>query len=150
MAKLPTLQPMSRLPKEPSPDMLRTFGPRPSIQSVSAAAGGPAIDSPSPSAYRDKNPYQPPPSEYKSPSLLREHRRLAILFAGVAAAFAVYCLKAPHPAPLTGAAAAPAAPRASAPVPSRPTSAASQHSSPAAVTSPQPIYIEPVPDKASH
>jgi hypothetical protein len=106
--KLPNLPPMARLPKEPAPEMLRTFGPRPSLEALQAdAAAGPAgaaslagtspvVASPSPSAYRQKNPYQAPPAEYKAPSLLREHRRLAILFAGVAAAFALYCLKLPH------------------------------------------------------
>jgi hypothetical protein len=107
MPKMPTLPPpMARLPKEPSPDMVRSFGPRPTLENVPALTDGAPIASPSPSAYREKNPYQAPPTEYKAPSLLREHRRLAILFAGVAAAFAVYCLKLPHGARSAGPAAA--------------------------------------------
>jgi hypothetical protein len=129
MAK-PTLQPMPRLPKEPSPDMMRTFGPRPSPEEL--RSGADPIASPSPSDYRQTNPHQAPPAEYKAPSLLREHRRLAILFAGVAAAFAVYCLRLPHRA---RSAAAP--------------TTASGPSTTVAPSAAQPIYIESVPDKDS-
>jgi hypothetical protein len=92
--KLEMLQPMARLPKEPAPESLRTFGARPAFDSpASVDPNAPPIESPSPSAYRAKNPYEPPPADYKVPSLLREHRRLAILFLGVAVAFGWYCLR---------------------------------------------------------
>jgi hypothetical protein len=172
MPKMPTLPPpMARLPKEPSPDMVRSFGPRPTLENVSAVTDGAPIASPSPSAYREKNPYQAPPTEYKAPSLLREHRRLAILFAGVAAAFAVYCLKLPHglrstagaattvtsPGLAVSAVAAASSPTsaASSPVtaPAQPP-AAPQFSTvskpsrqPSAAT--QPIYVESVPEADS-
>jgi hypothetical protein len=79
-------------------------------------------ESPSPSTYREKNPYHPPPAEYKPPSLLAEHKGLAILFAVIVAAFAFYCLRAPH-------------------APAKPAPRASSHA--------QPIFIEPLPDKDS-
>lgn len=59
-------------------------------------AGDPR-ESPSPSAYRQENPCEPPPGEYKPPSLLAEHKGLAILFAVISIGFAVYCLSTPHP-----------------------------------------------------
>jgi hypothetical protein len=137
----PPPQPMPRLPKEPAPEMIRTFGPRPSPDEAQSSAPSEAapIASPSPSAYREKNPYQAPPTEYKPPSLLREHRRLAILFAGVAAAFAVYSLKLQHRAP----SAVPAQRSAVA----RP---AVTHPAEQPSSAVQPIYIESVPDKDSH
>jgi hypothetical protein len=175
VAKMPKLQPMVRLPKEPAPEMLRTFGPRPSLEPprAEAGAGSEPVASPSPSDYRRKNPYRPPPAQYKPPSLLREHRRLAFLFAGAAAVFAVYCLKlshgttrppasasAPAAAPASSATArpsaaavpgvtAPAAPtgatRADIRQPSAATERAAQVSSAA-----RPIYVESVPDQDSH
>jgi hypothetical protein len=142
---------MPRLPKEPAPEMLRTFGPRPSFDPAAHDTGAAPIASPSPSpspiaspspsAYRAKNPYQAPPTEYKPPSFLKQHRRLAILFAGVAVAFAFYCFKAPHElrsaqrGATSAGAARPARPSGGQPPPS-PSASASQ-----------PIYIETVPDK---
>jgi hypothetical protein len=76
----------------------------------------------SPSDYRQKNPYNPRPAEYKPPSVLAEHKGLAILFAVILVAFAVYCLRTPH--------------RPHAPPPK------------AAGKAP-PIYIETVPDQNS-
>jgi hypothetical protein len=110
---------------------------------------------PAPSAYREKNPAESQPAEYRAPSMLVEHRGLAVLFAGAAVAFALYCLKSPpQRVALDGSgvtkgltaqgvtmqggrgaaarAAAPpgAAPRTSAPAPTQ-----------------APIYVEAVPDK---
>lgn len=93
----------------------------------------------SPRAYREKNPYTPPPPEYKPPSLIVEHWKLATLFSLVFIAFAAYCLKPPrtHRDAVT----APAAqlPRAS-----------SGSSTPPPPASPQPdapIYIEAIPQE---
>ncbi len=73
MANLP---PKPRLPKEPDPKMLRTFGPRPTFEDLTPPdPSGPPIPSPSPSAYRRDNPDNPPPAEYKPPTMLVEHKR---------------------------------------------------------------------------
>jgi hypothetical protein len=66
------------------------------------AAGGPAMlgPPPSPSAYRERNPVEAAPAEYQAPSVLVEHKGIALLFLGAAIAFALYCWKAPRsPAP---------------------------------------------------
>jgi hypothetical protein len=144
------LPPKPRLPKEPDPKMLRTFGPRPSFENLTPPDPSTPIASPSPSAYRRENPDNPPPAEYKPPSMLVEHRRLAILFAGVCVAFAWYCWKTPHkPSALnTNAPSAVAAPTASrgaatvtAPKPS------TQSPTPRAAQPQEPIYVETVPDR---
>lgn len=96
----------------------------------------------SPRAFREKNPYTPPPPEYKPPSLLAEHWRLASLFALVCIAFAVYCFKAPR-APL----APPAAPAPSASAPPQPFGSSPQPRQAQRPESAEPIYIEPIPQK---
>jgi hypothetical protein len=101
---------------------------------------------PPPSAYREQNPYKPPPPDYKPPSMLAEHKGLAILFAAILIGFAGYgwkVLHAParHAAPLVDHGPAPAA----SPAPATPGS--NESASPAAASSAQPIYIEAVPDK---
>jgi hypothetical protein len=115
--------------------------PRVPIDAQSARAegsGAPATlgPPPSPSAYREKNPSEPPPGDYKAPSMLAEHRGLALLFLAAIIAFALYCWKAPHravaldaPAQTAGAAGGEAA-RTRSPE-----------------TSQSPIYVEPLPDK---
>jgi hypothetical protein len=125
------LPPMPRLPKEPDPRMLRTFGERPSFENLTPPdPSAPPIPSPSPSAYRRENPDNPPPADYKPPSMLVEHKRLAILFAAVCVAFVWYCWKTPqkpsalHTAVLTTPAARP------------------QGGQPN-----QPIYVDTVPEK---
>jgi hypothetical protein len=148
MANLP---PKPRLPKEPDPKMLRTFGPRPSFENLTPPDPSTPIASPSPSAFRRDNPDNPPPAEYKPPSLLVEHKRLAILCAAVCVAFVWYCLKTPHKpneldatAPNARAVDAPAASSgaatASAPKPS------TQGSATRATQPQQPIYVETVPE----
>jgi hypothetical protein len=74
---------MPRLPKVP-------------LESGDRAAGalGPP---PAPSAFREQNPPESQPAEYRAPSMLVEHRGLAVLFAAAAVAFALYCLKSPPP-----------------------------------------------------
>lgn len=99
--------------------------------------------SPSPSAYREENPYTPPPPEYKPPSVLAEYKGLAILFAAISIGFAAYALSGPHgararvaqrpPAP-----AIPAAPHADAPDPAK-------AADPKGAV--QPIYVETLPEK---
>jgi hypothetical protein len=150
MANLP---PKPRLPKEPDPKMLRTFGPRPTFADLTPPdPSGPPIPSPSPSAYRRDNPDNPPPAEYKPRSMLAEHKRLAILFAAVCLAFVWYCWKTPHApsalnttAPSPRAVAAPAssdgAASGTAPKPS------TRSAAPRTTQSQQPIYVETVPDK---
>jgi hypothetical protein len=130
MAK-PKLAPMPRLPKEPSPHLVRSFG-RPSLDSLPPLDPLAApVDSPSPSAFRRDNPDNPAPPDYKPPSMLIEHKRLAITLALASAAFAIYCWKAP---------------RTRSPIASPP--AAATPSPPAPSTAPPndaPVYIESVP-----
>jgi hypothetical protein len=147
MANLP---PKPRLPKEPDPKMLRTFGPRPSFENLTPPdPSGPPIPSPSPSAYRRGNPDNLPPADYKPPSMLVEHKRLAILFAAVCVAFGWYCWKTPHkPNALETTAhspvAAPAASRSAGPATGP--KASTQSPAPRAPQPQQPIYVETVPD----
>jgi hypothetical protein len=98
----------------------------------------------SPRAFREKNPSTPPPAEYKPPSLLAQHWRLALAFAILCVAFAAYCFKAPHaPAPR---------PSLAPPTAVAPDAAAGPHA-PGTSTAPQPtppIYVEEVPEKDSH
>jgi hypothetical protein len=89
---------------------------------------------PSPSAYREKNPDGSKPAEYQAPSMLAEHRGLALLFLAAAIVFALYCWKGPHRTALDAAGARAPAPPARAQTPT----AAPQES---------PIYVEAVPDK---
>jgi hypothetical protein len=141
----PKLAPMPRLPKEPSPHMVRSFG-RPSLDTLAPPdPSAPPVASPSPSAYRREHPDDPPPAEYKPPSMLAEHKGLAILFALLCIAFALYCWKAPRaPSILTAVpdhpAAAPAPPAAARP------QQADQHAS---ADEAQPVYIETVPPSPS-
>jgi hypothetical protein len=144
------LPPKPRLPKEPDPKMLRTFGPRPTFDDLTPPDPSVSIASPSPSAYRRDNPDSPPPAEYKPPSMLVEHRRLAILLAAVCLAFAWYCWKTPHkPSALsTTAPSAVAAPAASSGAASATAPKASTQSPAPGATQPeQPIYVETVPDR---
>jgi hypothetical protein len=85
----------------------------------------------SPSAYREQNPYKPPPPEYKPPSMLAEHWGVAILCVAIAMGCAVYGWRALH------------APPRRAPLGRGP--------APAAAPAPanQPIYIEALPDNKS-
>ncbi len=96
------------------------------------AASPPPGPPPSPTAYRQKNPYEPPPGDYKPPSMLAEHKGLAILFIVAVLAFALYCWKVPHHRSAAIDAATP--PAAGGAASSRPQ------------TSQPPIYIETVPD----
>jgi hypothetical protein len=113
---------MARLPKVP-------------LESGDPAPGelGPP---PAPSAYREKNPSESQPVEYRAPSVLIEHRGLALLFVAAAIVFAVYCLRPPR---RTAALDAPAAHGAAQ------TAGAAQTPAPASAQSP--IYVEAVPDK---
>ena len=113
---------MPRLPKVP-------------IESGDPAPGelGPP---PAPRAYREKNPYESQPVEYRAPTMLIEHRGLALLFVAAAIVFAVYCLRSPR---RTAALDAPAAHGVAQ------TPGAAQTPAPASAQSP--IYVEAVPDK---
>jgi hypothetical protein len=91
---------------------------------------------PSPSAYREKNPYGSKPAEYQAPSTLAEHRGLALAFLAAAIVFALYCWKGPHRA------AALDAPGARGPTP-----AARAVQTPTAAPGESPIYVEAEPDK---
>jgi hypothetical protein len=109
--------------------------PRVPLEAGESAAFSPP---PAPSAYREKNPSEPPPADFKAPSMLTEHKGLALLFLAAAIAFALYCWKAPHrsvaldsPAPAVGETAR--------------TRGAETARSPEASQSP--IYVEPLPDK---
>lgn len=101
----------------------------------------------SPRAYREKNPYNPPPPDYKPPSMLVEHKGLAVLFAVISVGFALYCLKSPHPAPRARGISAAGAAASVAPSAARgdgdgAASTPARSANPAA-----PIYIETIPEE---
>jgi hypothetical protein len=110
---------MPRLPRVPLADI-----------PVEDPASRPLGPPPSPDAYRQSNPYEAPPAEYKAPSLLAEHKGLAIVFIVALLAFVFYCWKMPHRSVPHEATTPPAAPHEAVPGPNAP-----------------PIYIETVPDK---
>jgi zona occludens toxin (predicted ATPase) len=124
----------------------------PRLPKVPVEAGDPAPDAlgppPAPSAYRAKNPYESQPTEYKAPSMLVEHRGLALLFLVAVIAFALYCWKAPHRTAVLDAPAAPgAAETAGATQTAGGTQGAGVAQPPAAAPAQSPIYVEAVPDK---
>ncbi len=112
----------------------------PRLPKVPPASGDPTPDAlgppPAPRAYREKNPYESQPVEYQAPSMLVEHRALALLFLAAAIVFALYCWRMPR---RTAALEAPAA------VGAAPTAGAAQ--TPASAPAQSPIYVEAVPDK---
>jgi hypothetical protein len=97
-------------------------------------------ESTSPSEYRAKNPYKPPPPEYKPPSLLAEYKYLVLVFAAIFAGFLAFGWHALRHAPARPAAAAAARPVGAEKHPSE------AHDAPSAAA---PIYIEAIPDKDS-
>jgi hypothetical protein len=117
----------------------------PLVRGESAAFAPP----PAPSAYREENPPEPPPADFKAPSILAEHRGLALWFLAAVIAFAWYCWKAPlhRSVALATPAQAPGAAQAAgtAQVPG------SAHVETAPVHAPEtsqsPIYVETLPDK---
>jgi len=116
--------------------------PRVPPDAGSAALGPP----PSPSAYRERNPSEAPPAEYRPPSMLAEHKGIALLFLAAAIAFGLYCLKAPGlKAPDW------AAPRRSVAGDPPPQAGAAARGETAGAhgpaTSQSPIYVEMLPDK---
>jgi len=111
---------MPRLPSVPPDDAAAPLGPPPA-----------------PSAYRAQNPSEPPPADYKAPSMLAEHKGLALLFLAAAIGFALYCWKAPPPRS--------AAVDAPARAESAPPPAAARARGPE--RSQSPIYVEPLPEK---
>jgi zona occludens toxin (predicted ATPase) len=118
----------------------------PRLPKVPLEAGDPAPDAlgppPSPSAYRAKNPFEAQPTEYRAPSMLTEHRGLALLFLAAVIAFALYCWKAPRrSAALDAPTARETAPSAGA------VRSADAAQSPASAPAQSPIYVEAVPDK---
>jgi hypothetical protein len=113
---------MPRLPKVP----LESGDPAP------GALGPP----PAPRAYREKNPSESKPAEYSAPSILVEHRGLALLFLAAAIAFALYCWRAPQRTVAREAPAAHGAAQTPVPTPT-----------PAPASAQSPIYVEAVPDK---
>jgi hypothetical protein len=136
----------------------------PRLPKVPLESGDPAPDAlgppPPPSAYREKNPAESQPVEYTAPSLLGEHRGLAVLFLAAGIGFAFYCWRAPRrtaalevpaahgAAPSSAAAQSSGAARGSgaAPTPgAAPTSGAAQTA--ARTPAQAPIYVEAVPDK---
>jgi len=98
--------------------------------------GGPAAlgTPPSPSAYRERNPAEAPPVEYQAPSMLVEHKGVALLFLAAAIAFALYCWKAPRSM----------APQRSVALDASPQAGVATHGS---ETPQSPIYVETLPDK---
>jgi hypothetical protein len=121
----PELPKMPRLPRVP-------------LEAGKSAAFSPP---PAPSAYREKNPPEPPPPDFKAPSMLTEHGGLALLFLAAVMAFVWYCWKAPQHRSIALATPAQAAGAGE---------TARTHS--AEVThgpdpSQSPIYVETLPDK---
>jgi hypothetical protein len=114
----------------------------PRLPKVPIEPGDPAPDElgppPPPSAYRAKNPSESQPVEYQAPSMLVEHRRLALLFLAAAIGVVLYCLRPAHRAAALDAASRAAQGAAQ-------TSAAAQ--APGGSTAQSPIYVEAVPDK---
>jgi len=116
----------------------------PRLPKVPPEAGDPTPDAlgppPAPSAYRAKNPYESQPAEYKAPSVLVEHRTVALVFVAAAIVFAVYCCRTP---------------RRTAALDSRATHSAAQTPGTAQTSAPaqtpaiaqSPIYVEAVPDQ---
>jgi hypothetical protein len=114
----------------------------PLVRGESAAFAPP----PAPSAYREENPPEPPPAEFKAPSMLAEHRGLALLFLAAVIAFAWYCWKAPPHGSLALATPAQASRKAKvgAGESARTDGPEATH---AAEASEAPIYVETLPDK---
>jgi hypothetical protein len=103
-------------------------------------------ETPSPSAYREQNPYKPPPPEYRPPSLLAEHKGLAILFTAILLGCIGYGWRVLHAPPRRAASGAEAgAMSAASTVRAAPES--KQPPDRDAASSPQPIYIEALPEK---
>jgi hypothetical protein len=121
-ADLPKMPRLPKVPLEPGNSAPDALGPPPA-----------------PSAYREKNPYESQPVEYKAPSMLVEHRGLALLFVAAAIVFALYCWRTPH---RTVAADAPSAHGAA-----QTGAAQSRAAGPGPAAADSPIYIEAVPDK---
>jgi hypothetical protein len=122
----------------------------PLVRGESAAFAPP----PAPSAYREENPPEPPPAEFKARSMLAEHKGLALLFLAAVIAFAWYCWKTPQPrsvalaTPAQAAGTAQAAGAAQAAATKAPGSA---HVETGPMHAPEasdsPIYVETLPDK---
>ena len=100
----------------------------------------------SPRAFREKNPYTPPPPEYKPPSMLAQHWRLAVLFSAVCIAFAVYCFKAPRAPRAVSASGTTQPMQPEQPAQPKPATPSSQ---PTQTQPPQPIYIEAIPQEGA-
>jgi hypothetical protein len=103
---------------------------------------------PAPSFYREKNPSEAQPAEFTAPSLLVEHRGLALLFLAAGIGFALYCWRAPRHTAALDAPAAHGAAQGSGAAPTfgaAPSSSAAQTAAPTPAQSP--IYVEAVPDK---
>lgn len=126
---------MPRLPRVPLP-----------VTATEDPAPRPLAPPPAPAAYRQENPYEPPPAEYKAPSLFAEHKGLAIAFMIAVLAFAFYCLK-PSQRPDAPAMTPPAAGGKPAPPEAGPSNRAARESVPGSDGAQSPIYIEAVPDK---
>jgi hypothetical protein len=119
LPKMPRLPKIRVDPGDPTPDAL---GPPPA-----------------PCAYRAQNPVESKPAEYQAPSMLVEHRGLALLFIVAALGFAVYCWRGPRGARTVE----PLAPIAA----SVPGSDSARARAAAPTPSQSPIYVEAIPDK---
>jgi hypothetical protein len=122
--------------------------PRVPLEAGKSAAFSPP---PAPSVYREKNPPEPPPADFKARSMLAEHRGLALLFLAAVIAFAWYCWEAPSgKAPHRSIALDAPAQAAQAAQASGAGENARTHG-PEATGSPEasqsPIYVETLPDK---
>ena len=87
-----------------------------------------------PRSFRGEGGAPPPEAlyDYKPPSLLAQHKGLAVIFAILCVAFAVYCFKVPLPR------------KSAPPAPAVPGTPHQEQRTPPA----QPIYVEPI-DKDS-
>jgi hypothetical protein len=120
----PELPKMPRLPRVPL------------VRGESAAFAPP----PAPSAYREKNPPEPPPADFKAPSMVAEHKGLAFLFLAAVVVFAWYCWKPPQH---RSDALAPPAQSAGAGETARTRNPDAAHGADSAQS---PIYVETLPD----
>src|ERR1700722_12962661 len=125
----------------------------PLVRGESAAFAPP----PAPSAYREENPPEPPPSEFKARAMLAEHKGLALLSLAAVIAFAWYCWKAPQhrsvalatPTQATGTVQAGGAAQATGTTAQQAPGTAHVGTTPmhAPEASDSPIYVETLPDK---
>ena len=112
----------------------------PRLPKIAPESGDPAPDAlgppPAPRAYREKNPAESKPAEYQAPSMLVEHRGLALLFSCRRDCIRAVLLEDSAP---NG--------RARCAGRSRDRANCRRRAEPSSASAQSPIYVEAVPDK---